>query len=78
MLLSLRNRAEQLSLNNGPSELYEDISELFSLIHQKLTRFRNLVEESLDEGDLARETTLSTVTLVHFPISVQSVYGTGL
>ena len=64
MLLSLRNRAEQLSLS-GPSELYEDISELFSLVHQKLTRFRTLVEESLDEGDLARETTLSTVSLIH-------------
>ena len=66
MLLSLRNCAEQLSLNSGPSGFYEDISELFSLVHQKLTRFRNLVEKSLDEGDLARETTLSTVSLIHY------------
>ena len=64
MLLSLHNCAEQLSLDRGPSELYEDISELFSLVHQKLTRFRNLVKESLD-SDLARETTLSTVSLIH-------------
>ena len=65
MLLSLRNHAEQLSHDSGPSELYEDISVLFSLVHQKLTWFRNLVEESLDEGDLAREATLSTVSVIH-------------
>ena len=69
LLLTICNRAEQLSLNSSPfsesRELHRDLWELFSLLNRKLGRFSNLVEGSL-EGDVARTTTLSTtVSVVH-------------
>lgn len=62
LLLTLCHRAEQLSF----SDLHEDLWELFSLVRRKLTRFCNLVEGFLSEGDpaLARATTLSTTVSI--------------
>ena len=69
LLLTICNRAEQLSLDSGPfsesRELHRDLWELFSLVNRKLGRFINLAE-GFHDGDVVRTTTLcTTVSVVH-------------